>query len=96
MEYANVDIDTDKIYDCGKSMVDLSFALREIITTIFDNIENLEAENIWVGKSSETFRQMAKVDKIQYLKLQEFLYKNGNYLEQYASSINRLVREVIR
>lgn len=91
-----IDVDTSKIYECGKSMVDLSLTLREIITTIFGNIDNLANNNVWLGNSSNSFRSMANVDKIQYLKLQEFLSQSGNYLMQYAETINKLINEVSR
>lgn len=93
----NINIDTQKIRECGQDMMNLSVELNEIITAMFDHINTLNNKTgEWKGNSATRFIEYAGVDKIQYLKMKEAIYQSGKYLTTYADSMERVINEVRR
>lgn len=93
----NINIDTQKIRECGQDIMSLSVELNEIITTLFDHINTLNNKTgEWKGASATKFIADASVDKIQYLKMKESIYQSGKYLTTYADSMERVINEVRR
>lgn len=90
-----INIDTIKIRECGKDIIDLSLELNEIITTMFNRIQNIQnTTGEWIGTSASDFINNSNIDKLQYLKMQDAIYKNGKYLMDYADLMERLISEV--
>lgn len=93
----NINIDTQKIRECGQDIMNLSVELNEIITVLFDHINTLNNKTgEWQGSSATKFIAAAGVDKIQYLKMKESIYQSGKYLTTYADSMERVINEVRR
>ena len=90
-----INVDTVKIRECGKDIMELSIELNEIINTMFNRINNMSnASGEWIGTSANDFIQLAKIDRIQYLNMKDSIYTSGKYLVDYANTMERVINEV--
>ena len=90
-----IDIDTIKIRECGKDIISLSIEMKEIIDTMFKRINNINiSTGEWLGDSADLYIKEALIDKIQYLNMQDSIYKNGKYLIEYSDNMERIANEV--
>ena len=64
-----INIDTNKIKECGKDMMNLSNELKEQIDGLFDSILNIK-KTCWTGKSADEFINLTKQEKLQYVQEQ--------------------------
>ena len=90
-----IKIDTQKIRECGKDIMNLSTELNEIITSLFDHINTLtNTTGEWKGNSANRFIADTNIDKIQYLNIKNAIYQNGKYLTSYADLMENVINEV--
>lgn len=88
-------IDTKKVKECGQDIMKLSMELGETIHTMFRRIQNMNNTTYeWVGASATAFIASSNIDKLQYLNMQDSIYKDGKYLVDYADSMECLISEV--
>ncbi len=72
-----INIDTDKIVQCGNDLIKLSQDLNIIIQDMYAKINKVIVSNTWVGESALEFVNKANQDKIQILNFQKNLYNYG-------------------
>ena len=91
----DINMDTQRIRECGNDIMSLSVELNEIITVLFNHINTLNNKTgEWKGNSANHFIADANIDKIQYLKMKDSIYQNGKYLTDYADSMEKIINEV--
>lgn len=83
------EIDTNLITDASKDINILVSEIKEIFEDTFDTIDNMVSKNnIWLGNSAAQFRNIALVEKHNYIVLKDSLNKYGNYLNNYGAEMN--------
>lgn len=87
-----IDIDTTKMKECGTDMITLSLELKEQINGLFDAL--LASKNYWIGESNEIFLNHVNIEKIQYYKFANSLYKEGKFILESAQKIEEKIKEL--
>lgn len=90
-----LNIDTNKIRECGASIIELSKEVNEIVATMFTRINNMSiSTGEWVGTSANVFIKNANIDKLQYLNMRTSIYNYGKFLLDYADTLEQKINEV--
>jgi len=90
-----INIDTNKIKECGKDMMNLSNELKEQIDGLFDSILNIK-KTCWTGKSADEFINLTKQEKLQYVQLNTELYNQGQTLVDAANKFEEKIEKLRR
>jgi len=78
---ANLNVDTKKLKESGQDIISLARELNEEFTALFSRISNMATRTYeWVGPSSQQFITRTNLEKTQYRKLIQTLYKYGKIL----------------
>ena len=92
---ADIYIDTTKINECGEDLIKLSTEFSSVVNTMFERISKIsDSEKVWAGGSAEEFKQLAKLDKKQYVTFATDFYNFGKYLIDYSASMDSTLRGV--
>lgn len=89
-----INIDTDKIKECGRDIANLSVELNTKIDELFDELFNVKNKNIWLGKSADEFIISCKTEKKQYKHLVNSLYNEGKFLYNTAQSFENAANKL--
>ena len=90
-----IDLDTNRIRECGQDIIRLTNELNELIHGLFDRICNMpEVAQEWVGVSANEYARIAKIDKIQYLTLKDELCQEGKFLVEQADVIEQELQQL--
>src|SRR5574344_399034 len=85
---AELKVDTVKMHECSKEIMDLSNTINETLTKIFDRFDNICTKtHEWSGDSETEFVKRLDIEKIDYYEFKDEIYQYGRYLED---SINYL------
>lgn len=92
---AVIDINSSYIKESGYDMIGLTNEIKEIIDDTFSMIANMSMETgAWQGKAAEEFVLASKIDKSNYIKLNQSINNFGKYLIEYANSMESLISRV--
>jgi len=91
---SDINIDTVKMRDCGKDIMNLAESLNGTIEAMFSRISNMQIRSEWIGDSSGLFTKLAEADKAQYIALKNSLYAYGSYLVDCAEQFEKTAREI--
>lgn len=92
---AKLDVDTQKMRECGNEIMKLSISIGDDINKLFDRIQKMPTNTCeWVGESAEAYVSRAKNEKLQYLQFKDVLYSYGKYLVNSADILEQSVRGV--
>ena len=91
-----VNIDTQKMRNCGNDMLKLVEELRATYTNMFNELSNVSNSRVWIGDNAEKFINSLVKDKLEFMNYVNSLAKYGNYLldssAQYEKTINGVNR----
>lgn len=91
-----IDIDTEKIKECGNDIVKLSNDLNQIIENLYERIINMPTKTgEWQGNSAIDFSRRANIEKNQAISLKNCLYDFGLTLIENADKYNNEVNNTI-
>ena len=89
----NFDIDTKELYALGMDITLLSKELNEELSNLFMNLSNIN-HNVWKGVSANEFARRANIEKIEFLKFSDSVYKYGKSLCDIAEKYDSAVMKV--
>ena len=76
-----IDVDTEKLRQCGNDLIRLSQDLSQLSTGLYDRISNMPMiTQEWIGNSSFDFASKAMTEKVDAVDLKNQLYVFGAYL----------------
>lgn len=91
---SNLLVDIDKLNESGQDIIRLSRELNEEFNALFSRISNITNTGEWIGQAAEDFVRRTNLEKIQYLKMKDSIYKYGKSLldvcDEYKKAINNL------
>lgn len=94
---AEIYVDTEKMRNCGNTILELVEEFKKTLDATFTRIENVPTNTKeWIGDSSKLFAELANKDKIQYYGYATSLYKYGKYLIDCANYFDRTIESVRR
>ena len=74
-------MDTIKLKECGKDIINLTQELNEALTTLFTRIDNMPTvTGEWVGDSANEFVRILNIEKKDYIALKNNLADYGKLL----------------
>lgn len=91
---ANISVDTKKMQESGRDILNLANELNEAIQMLYSKISSITttSSGVWVGNSATEFVRRANVDKKQYIELKNQLAGCGKFLietaDKYDASVN--------
>lgn len=89
---ANIDIDTVKMRENGKDIMQLTSDLNEVLTALYKRIELMPSSTSeWTGVSAFEFVRQLNVEKIEYFKMKDILYNYGKTLINSADEIDEKI-----
>lgn len=90
-------VDTEKMRNCGNTILDLVEEFKATLDAMFTRIENIPLNTKeWVGESATLFVNLANKDKVQYYNYATSLYKYGKYLVDCADYYDKTLDNVRR
>lgn len=88
---AELKVDTVKMHECSKEIMDLSNTINETLTKIFDRFDNICTKtHEWSGDSETEFVKRLDIEKIDYYEFKDEIYQYGRYLDDRTSKIERV------
>ena len=91
----NFDIDTKELYNLGSDIMKLSNELNEELEGLFNRITNMsKVTQEWVGDSANEYVRKAKIEKADYIKYKNSLYKYGKTLCDIAVEYDNAIAKV--
>lgn len=96
---AELNVDTVKMKECGKDIMNLSVELNEVLIALFERINNINNTDyidknefaVWVGEGSKKFVEMINREKNDYFILKSILYEYGKYLVESSEKLNSAI-----
>lgn len=90
----DLNIDTAKLKEAGKDIINLSMELNSNINDLFDRLVKIPTVSLeWVGAGAMEFSRIANAEKIDYINLKNCLYNYGKFLVDTAEDMERTIRE---
>ena len=72
---SNLLVDIDKLNENGQDIIRLSRELNEEFNALFSRISNITNTGEWIGPAAQDFVRRTNLEKIQYLKMKDSIYK---------------------
>ena len=92
---AVVNIDTEKMRECGKDIMTLSNEIGDEFNFILDKIINMPTiTHEWTGDSAVAYASKIKNDKIVYMELKNILYNYGKRMLDYANELDNQISKI--
>lgn len=92
---ANIKIESKKIKDAGKDIVELSYDFINLVNSFYNRIGKIPtATHEWVGEESLTYVKMCLSEKEDYLKFADSLKSLGNSLVDFSDKVEERTKEV--
>lgn len=90
-----MNIDTVKIKQCGKDIVELTKELNEIIDDLYTKLINISANGQWQGNSAIAYSNKASLERLDALEFTKKLTEYGVGLmdlsTKYENTINNTI-----
>lgn len=94
---STIDMNSSYIKEAGNDIITLTREINELINDTFSLIENMPLKTgEWQGDAAKSFAAAAKMDKTNYLKLNNNISQYGKYLVEYASNMENVISRVRR
>ena len=87
-------VDTKKMRDCGKDLLDQAKELNETIDAFFNRISAIPTLSEWVGAPVEQFVALANSNKADFLIIKEAIVEYGNYLIDSAEQFEKVIGNI--
>lgn len=90
----NFDIDTKTLHSLGCDIMNLATEFNEEVETLFSKLNSItRVEGEWSGLSANSYVARAKIEKGDFVKFKNSLYKYGKTLcdiaDEYDSAITK-------
>lgn len=89
-------VDTAKMRENGKDIINLCSELNEQINYLFDRISKMKETDCWTGPSADKFIVNTLADKAQYIAFKNALQQQGVFLVQHAESFESEINSLKR
>lgn len=92
---SNLNVDTSKINESGEDIIALTKELNEEFDALFTRISNMGSRTFeWVGPSSQQFITRTNIEKAQYRKIVNTLYKYGKILVNASTEYDSIAKKI--
>ena len=92
---AEIKVDTLKLKECGKDIMNLSTELNEVLLSLYDRLNKMPVSTgEWTGNSAGEYVQKLNIEKKYYLGLKNNIYKYGKLLYDTAYQIEKINKEL--
>lgn len=92
---AEIKVDTLKLKECGKDIMNLSTELNEVLLSLYDRLNKMPVSTgEWTGNSAVEYVQKLNIEKKYYLGLKNNIYKYGKLLYDTAYQIEKINKEL--
>lgn len=89
---ANINMDTVKMRENGKDIMQLTSDLNELLINLYKRIELMPSTTLeWTGNSAFEFVRRLNVEKTEYFKMKDILYKYGKALVDSAEEVENKI-----
>lgn len=89
---AEIKVDTGKLSNCGKEIMELSNDLNESFDGLFNRIDNILTEtHEWTGDAAIKFVEKIDKEKIDYFEMKDTIYAYGKYIESSAEELDKAI-----
>ena len=93
----NLNIDTQKMRECGNDLLILTIELNTLFTELFERLEKIsDVSGEWVGLSANQFISQVKVDKVQYFNLNNSIAKEAKLLIKASDELDTYISKLKR
>ena len=93
----NLNIDTQKMRECGNDLLMLTIELNTLFTELFERLEKIsDVSGEWVGLSANQFISQVKVDKVQYFNLNNSIAKEAKLLINASDELDAYISKLKR
>lgn len=86
---ARVNVDTNKMRECGSNIVNLSREYLSIVNALFTRLSKVNQNGEWSGVSADKFIENISKNKNSYISLGNQLKQYGDVLIQSANEFDR-------
>ncbi len=86
---ARVNVDTNKMRECGSNIVNLSKEYLSIVNALFTRLSKVNENGEWSGVSADKFIENVNKNKNSYISLGNQLKRYGDVLIQSANEFDR-------
>lgn len=86
---ARVNVDTNKMRECGSNIVNLSKEYLSIVNALFTRLSKVNENGEWSGLSADKFIENVNKNKNSYISLGNQLKRYGDVLIQSANEFDR-------
>lgn len=86
---ARVNVDTNKMRECGSNIVNLSKEYLSIVNALFTRLSKVNQNGEWSGVSADKFIENVNKSKNSYISLGNQLKQYGDVLIQNANEFDR-------
>ena len=91
---ARVNVDTNKMRECGSNIVNLSKEYLSIVNALFTRLSKVNENGEWSGLSADKFIENVNKNKNSYISLGNQLKRYGDVLIQSANNTDSLLKLV--
>lgn len=93
----NLNIDTQKMRECGNDLLMLTIELNTLFTELFERLEKIsDVSGEWVGLSANQFISQVKIDKVQYFNLNNSIVKEAKLLIKASDELDTYISKLKR
>lgn len=93
----NLNIDTQKMRECGNDLLMLTIELNTLFTELFERLEKIsDVSGEWVGLSANQFISQVKIDKVQYFNLNNSIAKEAKLLIKASDELDTYISKLKR
>ncbi len=91
----NINVDTIKIKESAKDILNLSKEFNELIDVFFSRIANMNTNTgEWIGNASNEFIRISNIQKTDYKNFVKALNDYGNFLSMCASQYENCIKNM--
>lgn len=86
---ARMNVDTDKMRECGSNIISLSNEYLAAVNAIFSRLLNISENGEWTGASADAFIEKTRLNQPSYISLGNQLKRYGEIIVESANDIDR-------
>ena len=92
---ANIEIDTTKLKETGKDIMNLTIELNETLESLYNRLDRMTTHTgEWTGLAAEEFIRKIDIEKKSYFALKDSIYLYGKLLYDSAEKMDVFVKNI--
>lgn len=92
---AEIKVDTVKLKECGKDIMNLTSELNDVLFSLYERINKMPTTTgEWTGNAAKTFVANLNIEKKYYLALKNNIYNYGKLLYDSAYALEQINKEL--